>query len=203
MTQSKVTYSKPVFEQTFTIHSLQAQRVLDRVFRRTVSALYGIDVILHIIGDPEEIEEVEGVITALLSDCGSELDAEQARMQVLLDEHGIDTLPAYTDPRDFTARISSPQVGQFVTLIRRLDRLMISLDTLWLNAVLTNRQRADGNFAWQQRIIRLARRVIEIEVRARKSARVKGKEGEVEAVAPGEMVPEDLGNTAIAEKAEV
>jgi hypothetical protein len=94
-------------------------------------------------------------------------------------------------------------VGQFVTLIRRLDRLMISLDTLWLNAVLTNRQRADGNFAWQQRIIRLARRVIEIEVRARKSARVKGKEGEVEAVAPGEMVPEDLGNTAIAEKAEV
>ena len=61
---------------------------------------------------------------------------------------------------------------------------MISMDTLWLSSVLSNKQRVDGNYAWQQRIIKLARRIIDIEIRARKSAKAKGKEAEVEQVVP-------------------
>ena len=87
-------------------------------------------------------------------------------------------------PITFNAKISSPQVGQFVGLVRKLDALMISKDTLWLSSVLSNKQRVDGNYAWQQRIIKLARRIIDIEIRARKSAQAKGKEAEVEQAAP-------------------
>nr|ELR5059377.1 hypothetical protein [Providencia rettgeri]ELR5088821.1 hypothetical protein [Providencia rettgeri] len=137
MAQAKPNYSKPIFEQSFTINSLQAQRVVDRVFRQTVSALYG-----------------------------------------------IDEVPDYTDPITFNAKISSPQVGQFVGLVRKLDALMISMDTLWLSSVLSNKQRVDGNYAWQLRIIKLARRIIDIEIRARKSAQAKGKEAEVEQAVP-------------------
>lgn len=32
MAQAKPNYSKPIFEQSFTINSLQAQRVVDRSF---------------------------------------------------------------------------------------------------------------------------------------------------------------------------
>ena len=191
MAQAKPNYSKPIFEQSFTINSLQAQRVVDRVFRRTVSALYGIDVILRIIGDENEIDEVEQIISQLIEDCAKAVDNEQARLDKLMESNGIDEVPDYTDPITFNAKISSPQVGQFVGLVRKLDALMISMDTLWLSSVLSNKQRVDGNYAWQQRIIKLARRIIklarriiDIEIRARKSAQAKGKEAEVEQAVP-------------------
>jgi hypothetical protein len=177
MAQAKPNYSKPIFEQSFTINSLQAQRVVDRVFRRTVSALYGIDVILRIIGDENEIDEVEQIISQLIEDCAKAVDNEQARLDKLMESNGIDEVPD-------NAKISSPQVGQFVGLVRKLDALMISMDTLWLSSVLSNKHRVDGNYAWQQRIIKLARRIIDIEIRARKSAQAKGKEAEVEQAVP-------------------
>lgn len=184
MAQAKPSYSKPIFEQSFTINSLQAQRVVDRVFRRTVSALYGIDVILRIIGDAGEIDEVEGIITQMIDEGVVAIDKEQQRLDKLMEANGIDEIPAYTDPITFNARISSPQVGQFVGLVRKLDALMIAMDTLWLSSVISNKQRVDGNYAWQQRIIKLARRIIDIEIRARKSAQAKGKQEEVEQAAP-------------------
>ena len=184
MAQERPKYSKPIFKQSFTINSLQAQRVVNRVFRRTVSALYGIDVILRIIGDENEIDEVEQIISQLIEGCTKAVDNEQARLDKLMESNGIDEIPGYTDPITFNAKISSPQVGQFVGLVRKLDALMISMDALWLSSVLSNKQRVDGNYAWQQRIIKLARRIIDIEIRARKSAQAKGKEEEVEQAVP-------------------
>ncbi|QJY41094.1 hypothetical protein HND97_11555 [Vibrio cholerae] len=183
MAQAKPHYSKPIFEQSFTINSLQAQRVVDRVFRRTVSALYGIDVILRIIGDENEIYEVLLIISQLIVDCAKAVDSEQARLDKLMESNGIDEVPDYTDPITYNAKLSSPQVGQFVGLVRKLDALMISMDTLWLSSVLSNKQRVDGNYAWQQRIIILARQIIDIEIRARKSAQAKEKEVLVEQAA--------------------
>ncbi|MFM2485175.1 hypothetical protein [Celerinatantimonas yamalensis] len=54
------------------------------------------------------------------------------------------------------------------------------MDTLWLSNVLSNKQRVDGNYAWQQCIIKLAHRIIDIEVRVGKLAQTKGKDAEVE-----------------------
>jgi hypothetical protein len=197
MAQAKPSYSKPIFEQSFTINSLQAQRVVDRVFRRTVSALYGIDVILRIIGDASEIDEVEGIITQMIDEGVGAIDKEQQRLDKLMEANGIDEIPEYTDPITFNARISSPQVGQFVGLVRKLDALMIAMDTLWLSCVISNKQRVDGNYAWQQRIIKLARRIIDIEIRARKSAQAKGKADEVEEAVPAtdEAISEEESDT--------
>ena len=114
----------------FTINSLQAQRVVDRAFRRTVSTLYGIDVILRIIGDENEIDKVELIISQLIEDCAKAANNEQTRLDKLMESNGIDEVPGYTDPITFNARISSLQVGQFVGLVRKLDVLMISMDTL-------------------------------------------------------------------------
>ena len=52
---------------------------------------------------------------------------------------------------------------------------MISMDINSLSSVLSNKQRVDANYAWQQRIIKLARRVCDIEIRARKSAQTRVK----------------------------
>ena len=56
---------------------------------------------------------------------------------------------------------------------------MISLDTLWLCGVMGNKQRGNGVYQWQQRLLRLGRRIVDIERRARVSARKQGKDDEV------------------------
>ena len=65
-----------------------------------------------------------------------------------------------------------------------LSSLSVIYYSAQLFSVLSNKQRVDGNYAWQQRIIKLARRIIDIEIRARKSVKAKGKEAEVEQAVP-------------------
>lgn len=173
-------YSRPVFDQHITIQSEQAQRVIAREFTRVVSALYAIDVILRIIGGDQEIDEVETVVNALIGDCGKDVQNEKARLEKLREDNGITQLPRYTNPATTTVRIVSPQVAQFVALVQRMDELMVTLDTLWLCGILTSKQRSNGTYQWQQRLLRMGRRIVEIERRARASAQQKGKEGEIQ-----------------------
>jgi hypothetical protein len=57
--KERARHSNPVFKQTLTINTLQAQRVIDRVFWRVSRSLFSIDVILRIIGEQEEMDQVE------------------------------------------------------------------------------------------------------------------------------------------------
>lgn len=172
-------YSRPVFDQRITIQSEQAQRVFEREFPRVVSSLYAIDVILRIIGDDREIDEVEGMVGAMIGDCARDIQNEKGRIEKLREDNCITASPRYTHPEHVEVRIVSPQVAQFVALLQKMDELMIALDTLWLCGVLTNKQRADGVYQWQQRLLRLGRRIVAIERRARASAGTRGKEAEV------------------------
>jgi hypothetical protein len=52
-------YSNPVFKQTLSLNTLQAQRVMTRTFGRVSRSLFSIDVILRIIGEQEEMDQVE------------------------------------------------------------------------------------------------------------------------------------------------
>ena len=53
-----------------------------------------------------------------------------------------------------------------------------------MNAVLSNFQRTDGHYHWQQRVIKLAGRIIGIERFARIAARKTGREEEISEAAP-------------------
>ena len=66
-------FSRPVFDQTIRIQSNHAQRLLDRGFLLVVRALYGIDVVLRIIGDDEEMDQVEEIVGKLLGELAAEL----------------------------------------------------------------------------------------------------------------------------------
>jgi hypothetical protein len=60
-----------------------------------------------------------------------------------------------------------------------LDQLMIAMDTLWLCQILTSKQCSTARYQWQQRLHRLARRIVSIEQRAHQAAYVQGKGDEV------------------------
>ena len=168
-------FSRPVFDQTITIQSNHAQRVLDRDFQLVVRALYGIDVVLRILGDDEEMDQVEEIVSGLIGALAAALRAEMARLAELRESNAISATPRYTNPREVSVHISSPQLAQYTALVEELDRLMIAMDTLWLTGVLTNKQRARGAYDWRTRLLRTGRRIIEIERRARASAEKRGK----------------------------
>jgi len=172
-------YSRPVFDQQVILQSEQAQRVYEREFRRVVEALYAIDVILRIIGDSQEADSVESMVSEMIGECAKEIKNEQARFDKLKEDNGITAIPRYTHPGQVQIRIVSPQAAQFAALLRSMDALMISLDTLWLCGVMGNKQRGNGVYQWQQRLLRLGRRIVDIERRARVSARKQGKDDEV------------------------
>jgi hypothetical protein len=199
MTEAKPRpYSRPVFDQSITLRSEQAQRVMAREFSRVVSALYAIDVILRIVGDDREIDEVEAVVGTLIGDCGKDVQSEKARLDKLREDNGITTLPRYTNPETINVRIVSPQIAQFVALIQRMDELMVTLDALWLCGILSNKQRSDGAYQWQQRLLRLGRRIVAIERRARASAGKRGKNAEVREVTGESEVPESTDDESLA-----
>lgn len=180
-------YSRPVFDQTITIHSDHAQRLLDRGFLLVVRALYGIDVVLRILGDDAEMDQVEDVVSQLIAEAASGLRAEAARLAALRDANGISVAPRYTAPREVTVHVSSPQLAQYTALIQELDALMIAMDTLWLAGVLSNKQRANGSYEWRTRLLRTGRRIIDIERRARASAAARGKAADVAAADAGSL----------------
>lgn len=177
-------YSRPVFQQVLKVNSLQAQRVMERSFEQVSNSLFSIDVILRIIGEQKEIDQVETVILEHLSKVSEDLDKTTVHLNKLMENNGIDIIPGYTHPNEYTIEINSPQTACFAHLIRKMDTLMGIVDTLWLNTILTSKQRIDATYQWQQRLIKLAGRIIGIEKRARISAYTKGKEGEVEKATP-------------------
>ena len=187
---TRKSFSRPVFDQTITIHSNHAQRLLDRGFLLVVRALYGIDVVLRILGDDEEMDQVEEIVGKLIGELATELHAEHARLAQLREANGIGATPRYTNPKRITVHISSPQLAQYTALIEELDRLMTVMDALWLTGVLTNKQRADGAYQWRTRVLRTGREIIEIERRARASAEKRGK-GEELAAAEVTVIAQD------------
>jgi hypothetical protein len=171
--------SRPVFERTIKIHSEQAIRVIRRSYGRLIRSLYAIDVTLRIVGHEQAIDDVEGIVSKMIGDCAEQLQQEKARLDKLCADNGIAESPRYTNPTDFKARITSPQIAQFVELIRLLDQLMIAMDTLWLCQILTSKQCSVARYQWQQRLHRLARRILSIEQRAHQAAYAQGRGEEV------------------------
>ena len=167
--------SRPVFERSIKIQSEQAIRVIRHSYGRLIRSLYAIDVILRIVGQEQAIDDIEGIVSTMIGDCALQLQQEKARLDKLCADNGIAESPRYTHPTDFKARITSPQIAQFVELIRLLDQLMIAMDTLWLCQILTNKQCAVARYQWQQRLHRLARRIVSIEQRAHQAAYAQGR----------------------------
>lgn len=182
--ESRAPLSIPVYRQTLSLSSLQAQRVMNRSFAAAAGSLFRIDVIIRILGKEEDVDEVEALIRKMIKELAHDMDKELSGADQLLVDGGIETLPEYTHPRDFEIEIKSPQIANFARLVTKLDQLMLRVDALWINGLMPNKQRARTTYQWQQRLLGLAGRVIGYEKRARIAAYRAGKETEVENLAP-------------------
>jgi hypothetical protein len=87
----------------------------------------------------------------------------------------------YTNPREVTLQLSSPQLAQYVRLILLLDQTLMLLDGLWFAGVLSNKQRKDATHDLRRLVYRLGRELIDLERRARESALRAGQGAELRA----------------------
>ncbi|MCD2450536.1 hypothetical protein GO003_009055 [Methylicorpusculum oleiharenae] len=166
--------SRPIFQRTFAVNSEQAIRVIRNSYHRLMVSLYAIDVILRIIGREETVDEIESLVSQMIVECAEQLQQEKSRLEKLKADNGITETPTYTHPREFVAKIASPQIAQFVELIRLLDQLMIVMDTLWLCQVISNKHCIEARLQWQQRLQRLANKIVTMEKHAHQAAYEQG-----------------------------
>ena len=180
-TAQKRRFSKPVLDQTLTIHSQNAQYVLQRghSFVLVVKALYAISVVLRIIGEESDMDQIEALVSERIEAVAQTLQDEHARLKALADEEGGVPVPRYTNPREVTLQLSSPQLAHYVRLVLLLDKILMLLDGLWFAGLLSNKQRKDATHRLRRLVYGLGRSIIDLERRARESAQRAGKDAEL------------------------
>ena len=185
-------YSRAIIERTVEFKSLQAQRVMNRNFERLKQSLFSLSVILRIITDnEEEIEKIDTYIGDQFSAAENELAAAKAQLKKILEDNGIDNLADYSKPETYHVTLDTPRANTFLRLVSQLDELMVYMDTAWLAGEMDDKQKKNATFQWQQRLIKLSARIIELEKRSRVAAEKKGKTEEVEANAPMDTAETD------------
>lgn len=182
--------SQPVYKSQLTVNSSQAHRVMKRSFGPLAGSLFRSDVIIRIIKDDKAADDLETIIQKLLDPVVKDLKISIEQSQVLLEQNKIKKMPNYTMPQTFNIEVKSPQIGVFARIVAELDRLMVCIDALWMNGIINNKQRSYQTYEWQQRLVKLANRIIDFERRARRRATELGKQSEVEAQAPASSLDE-------------
>ncbi|EIC24005.1 DUF1845 domain-containing protein [Thiorhodovibrio frisius] len=174
---NKHAFSKPVLDQTVTIHSQNAQYVLQRgrSFVLVVRALYAISVVLRIIGDDDDMDQIEALVSERIGAVAQRLTDEQARLKQLAEGEGGVPVPRYTNPREVRLQLSSPALAQYLRLIVRLDQALMLLDGLWFAGLISNKQRKDATHDLRRLVYGLGRELIDLERRARDSAVRRGQ----------------------------
>jgi len=198
----KSPYSRPVFTQCLNINHQQAQNIFERSFGHVARALYSIDVVLRIIGKQEDIDEVDAIIQKDIERMFSEIDKHTAQLSQLMDDNGVDGSPEYTNPKEYVVQITCPQVARFVQLLKRMDAMLIRLDTAWLNGLIGSSERIELTREQRNKLNGLATRLIQIEIRARNAAKAQGKGAELENAVPTENQSTDSTSVAEAETAQ-
>ncbi|MDV5545189.1 hypothetical protein [Klebsiella pneumoniae] len=70
--------------------------------------------ILRIIGEQDEIDqELKPSSWNTFPKVSEDLDKATAQLNKLMEDNGIDMMPGYTNPNEYTIEINSPQVAQF------------------------------------------------------------------------------------------
>lgn len=163
--------SMPVLGRSITLHTDQAQYLYSRTFERAASSVYKVSSVLQIFAKPDEVEAALGVVIGLLDKAEADMATDTEKLERLIANQAIEERPHYTSAQSFVAPVSSPLATRLVRLVAGLDKLVIAADTLWLYESFNDQQRNTLVQSWQSRLMRLNRRLVDIERRALRAAR--------------------------------
>lgn len=176
--------SRPVIRQKKIIYTLQAQRVVEKMFERTCSALFSTDVILQVIADEADAEQATSFVNVQFADLIDDIENNIVQIKTLLKESGneIDSLEMeYTNPKRIEVFITSPTVGQYSKLLSKFDQFICLIDIAWMYSLIESKERTKVENEWQNKIKSLSSKIITREVKARRAVAAKNAEALKEA----------------------
>lgn len=179
-------YSRPVLERTLILRSEQAQRIMSREGDRVLRSLHAIAVVFRATLPPESADAIEVESGSLIEEGAQALALEISRVSAMRANEGITLIPCYSHPGEVPIRVLCPRALDFIAMVEGLDELMTLIDSLWLSGLLTNRARSEAAYQWQQRILRIARKLAAIEGSVRAGIR-----GPMDAMVEVTVVSED------------
>lgn len=176
MAEKRSSISKPVLRRKVEVKSELAIRLLTLGVWNTAGALYRIDTIWRMIGKDEEIDQMESLVAAYLEGAAGEFAGELERLNLLMERHGVEELPDYTQKREVMVRILSPSIATYTSLILKVDETVQRLDALWLTGAVSSLERKQKLFYWIKELRDLRKRIRAIEHKTRGLALSRGKE---------------------------
>jgi len=167
----KPSVSHPRLDRDVTLRSVFAQRMFTMTFYRAQVAVYGVSVMLPIICSPEQCHKFDQNLHKLLKDVHDKLANEVARLEKVKTDNGVRGAITYTAPYADTVGLYTPEAGMFLALLVQFDRLAALADELWMCVQWTKDQRSQCIFTWRNVLLRLAREMNQLQVRAKGAIR--------------------------------
>lgn len=161
-------FSNPYLNQEIRINSSPAQAVFADGFDRCDAALRSLSVVLPaVLRNEHEIAAVNGAVEHLLNNALSDLHTEQSRVQKIAEDNGLEIGKVnYTNVVAYQAKITCNKSGQYLQLIRDLDKLIESIHSTWLVGFINDEARAALERQWRRKILSV---VAEIEAIAKRA----------------------------------
>lgn len=187
--------SKAILRRKVQVKSELAIRLLTRGVWNTAGALYRIDAVWRMIGRDEEIDKMESLVAFYLNQATEEMKMEKERLELLMQQHGIDELPDYTQKREITVRVLSPFIAIYLSLVLKADEIIQRLDALWLFGVVPSVERKRRLLFWILELRKLRLKIRKVERRTRELALSRGQKESLE-VEDANLIEESEPETA-------
>lgn len=157
--RSPIQTAIPEFTRSVTLRTAYAQSVYRRNFERLKADLYVLTVRLHANGMEQAGKLVEQQCQEEFVKLGTDLNLEIQRVEVLMAKAGVKEDPTYERAQTFHAKFSTPKANEFLSLLIRMDSLLVRFDALWLTGEIDTHVRVDSSMNWKRRLTKVANRL--------------------------------------------
>ncbi|RFC33902.1 MAG: hypothetical protein DID90_2727554935 [Candidatus Nitrotoga sp. LAW] len=161
-------FSNPFLTQEVKIHSSPAQAVFENGYDKCDSALHSLSVVLPaVLKSDNEIMTVNGAVDHLINNAFANLRNESARLKKIAEDNGIEIGRVnYTNITTYQAKITCNKSGQYLQMIRELDRLMELVHSTWLAGFIADDAKGALERQWRRKTLGVSAEISAILARA-------------------------------------
>ena len=190
-------FSNPFLTQEVKIHSSPAQAVFENGFEKCDSALRSLSVVLPaVLKSDNEIMTVNGAVDHLINNAFVNLRNESARLKKIAEDNGIEIGRVnYTNVTAYQAKITCNKSGQYLQMIRELDKLMELVHSTWLAGFIADDAKGALERQWRRKTLGVSAEITAILARAFSAAQklkhdVQAESSQAVTESPAEEVAE-------------
>src|SRR3989339_326246 len=137
------------------IHSSPAQAVFENGYEKCDSALRSLSVVLPaVLKSDNEVMTANGAVDHLINNAFANLRNESARLKKIAEDNGIEIGRVnYTNVTAYQAKITCNKSGQYLQMIRELDRLMELVHSTWLAGFIADDAKGALERQWRRKTL--------------------------------------------------